>query len=245
MGSLIPDRFTFYRHKRRVTEYLLSHVASCALPTVKLFLVALLEHVPDRAKAEALSPIVQALTDKVKVPEWERLFGPQLEEFATITISAFDATAAAVFSDSNGIFWPVFLNAIEFYFQPGEHRIFRTLVLLVLISTFVPGSLPLPREALSNNLKNGLFTRLSQDRQRELCRSIITIGAGSSDAVRHFLSRSRARWRVHIPIQKPYCIALLAQLLSGAPLLIQLMTDLRPIPIDAPNRATKRTKIIE
>ena len=135
VGSLPPDRFTFYRHKRRVTEYLLSHVVSCGLPSVKLFLVALLEHVPDRVKAEALSPIVQALTDRVKVAEWERLFGPQLEEFAAITVSAFDATAAAIFNDPTGVFWPIFLNAIEFYFQPGEYRIFRTLVLLVLIST--------------------------------------------------------------------------------------------------------------
>lgn len=193
-------------HKRRVTEYLLSHVASCGLPSVKLFLVALLEHVSDRAKAEALSPIVQALTDKVKVAEWERLFGPQLEEFATITVSAFDASGAAILNDPTGIFWPIFFNAIQFYFQPE--------------------SLPLPREALSNNLKNGLFSRLSLDRQKELCRSIITIGAGSSDA-------------------KPYCIALLGKLLSEAPLLIQLMTDLRPKPVDAPNRATKRTKVIE
>ncbi|KAI9451428.1 hypothetical protein BJY52DRAFT_1297951 [Lactarius psammicola] len=193
-------------HKRRVAEYLLSHVASCGLPTVKLSLVALLEHVPDRAKAEALSPIVQALTDKVQVAEWERLFGPQFEEFATITISAFDASAAASLNDPSGVLWPIFLNAIEFYFQPG--------------------SLHLPREALSNNLKNGLFSRLALDRQKELCRSIITIGAGSSDA-------------------KPHCIALLRKILSEAPLLIQLMTELRPKPIDAPSRANKRVKVIE
>ncbi|KAF8259327.1 armadillo-type protein [Lactarius quietus] len=183
-------------HKRRVVEYLLSHVASCGLPTVKLSLVALLEHVPDRAKAEALSPTLQALTDRVKVAEWEKSFGSRLEEFATITVSAFDASAAASLNDPIGVFWPIFLNAIDFYFQPG--------------------SFPLPREAIFNNLKNGLFSRLSLDRQKELCRSIITIGTGSSDA-----------------------------LLSEAPLLIQLMTDLRPKPIDAPNRATKRTKVVE
>lgn len=129
VGLLPAHRFTFHRHKRRVTEYLLSHVASCRLPSVKLFLVALLEHVSDRAKAEALSPIVQALTDKVKVAEWERLFGPQLEEFATITVSAFDASGAAILNDPTGIFWPIFFNAIQFYFQPGEYRIFGTLVL--------------------------------------------------------------------------------------------------------------------
>ncbi|KAH8987299.1 hypothetical protein EDB92DRAFT_1876367 [Lactarius akahatsu] len=192
---------------RRVAEYLLSHVTSCGLPTVKLFLVTLLEHVPDRAKAEALSPIVQALTDKVQVAEWEGLFGPQFEEFAAITVSAFDPSAAASLNDPSGVLWPIFLNAIEFHFQP-ESR-------------------PLPREALSNSLKNGLFSRLSLDRQKELCRSIITIGAGSSDA-------------------KPYCISLLGKLLSDALLLIQLMTDLRPPkPIDEPSRATKRAKVTE
>lgn len=130
-----PDWATLYRHKRRVVEYLLSHVASCGAPTVKLSLVTLLEHVPDRAKAEALSPIVQALTDKVQVAEWDKLFGPRLEEFATLTVSAFDASAAGILNDPAGIVWPTFLNAIEFYFQPGECRIFTTLVLLVLIST--------------------------------------------------------------------------------------------------------------
>ncbi|KAH9044915.1 hypothetical protein EDB83DRAFT_2406035 [Lactarius deliciosus] len=196
-------------HKRRVAEYLLSHVTSCGLPTVKLFLVALLEHVPDRAKAEALSPIVQALTDKMQVAEWEGLFGPQFEEFAAITVSAFDSSVAASLNGPSGVLWPIFLNAIEFYFQP-ESR-------------------PLPREALSNSLKNGLFSRLSLDRQKELCRSVITIGAGSSDA-------------------KPYCIALLGKLLSDADalLLIQLMTDLQPPkPIDEPSRATKRAKVTE
>ena len=135
VGSSSPHRPTLYRHKRRVAEYLLSHVASCGLPTVKLSLLALLEHVPNRAKAEALSPIVQALTDKVQVAEWDKLFGPRLEEFATITVSALDASAAAILNDPAGNFWPIFLNAIEFYFQPGEHRIFIALVLLILIST--------------------------------------------------------------------------------------------------------------
>ena len=136
MGSLSLKVLLFYRHKRRVTEYLLSHVTSCGVPTVKLFLVALLEHVPDHAKAEALSPVVQALTDKVQVAEWERLFGPQFEEFAAITISAFDVSAAASLNDPSGILWPVFLNAVECYFQPGEYRILiYAVVLLVLIST--------------------------------------------------------------------------------------------------------------
>ena len=112
----------------------MSHVASCGLPTVKLALVALLEQVPDRAKAEALSPIVEALTDKVQVAEWEKLFGTQLEEFATITVSAFDASAAASLNDPSGNLWPIFLNGIQYYFQPGEYRISITLVLLVLIS---------------------------------------------------------------------------------------------------------------
>jgi U3 small nucleolar RNA-associated protein 10 len=169
----------------------LSHVASCGLPTVKLSLVALLEQVPDRAKAEALSPIVQALTDKVQVAEWEKLFGPQFEEFATITVSAFDASAVASLNDPSGNLWPIFLNGIEYYFQAGEYRISVTLAFLSLFR-LLPDSLPAPREALSNNLKNGLFSRLSLDRQKELCRSIITIGAGSSDAVRYFLSHGRA-----------------------------------------------------
>ncbi len=49
----------------------------------------------------------------------------------------------------------------------------------------------------------------------------------------------------HLSIQKPYCIASLGKLLSEAPLLIQLMTDLRPKSFDTPSRATKRAKVTE
>jgi len=87
--------------------------------------VALLEQVSDRAKAEALAPIVQALTDKVQVTQWERRFGPQFEEFATITVSAFDASAATSINDPSGNLWPIFLNAVEFYFQPGKKRVHK------------------------------------------------------------------------------------------------------------------------
>ena len=46
-------------------------------------------------------------------------------------------------------------------------------------------------------------------------------------------------------LQKPYCASLLGKLLSGAQLLIQLVTELRPKPKDAPDRATKRAKVAE
>lgn len=174
------DHFTG-RHKRRVAEYLLSHVSSCGLPVVKLFLVALLEGVSDRAKAEALSPTIQALTDKKRAPEWERLFGPQFEEFVTITISALDSSVSAHLNDPSGTLWPIFLSAIKFYFKQGKHSSFDCVKSLIFP---IPGSLTQPREALSKNLQSGLFSRLSLDRQAELCGSIIIIGAGSSDAVR-------------------------------------------------------------
>lgn len=176
----------FRRHRRRVAEYLLSHVASCGLPAVKLFLGALLEGVSDRAKAEALSPTIQALVNKEQASEWEKLFGPQFEEFVTITISALDSSISGHLNDTSGTLWPIYLDAIKCYFEPGKCRApdyMKPLVLLIL------GSLTLPREALSKNLQSGLFSRLSLDRQTELCGSIITIGAGSSDAVRlNFLS---------------------------------------------------------
>lgn len=193
-------------HKRRIAEYLLSHVMSCGLPAVKLFLVALLERVSDQAKAEALLPTVQDFMDKERASDWEELFGPQFEEFATITVSALDSSISGHLNDTSGTFWPVFLDTIRFYFQPGPFT--------------------LPREALSKNLQGGLFTRLSLDRQTEICESIITIGAGSTDA-------------------KPYCVSLLAKLLSGPQLLIQLVTELQPKPKDTPTRATKRAKVAE
>ena len=178
------DHFTG-RHKRRVAEYLLSHVSSCGLPLVKLFLVALLEGVSDRAKAEALSPTIQALTNKEEAPEWERLFGPQFEEFVAITISALDSSVSGHLNDTSGTLWPIFLGAIRCYFEQGRYSSFNRVKSLIFP---IPGSLTQPREALSKNLQSGLFSCLSLDRQAELCESIITIGAGSSDAVRsHFL----------------------------------------------------------
>ena len=108
------------RHKRRIAEYLLSHVMSCGLPTVKLFLVALLDRVSDQAKAEALLPTVQYLMDKERASDWEELFGPQFEEFATITVSALDSSISGHLNDTSGTFWPIFLDTIRFYFQPGK-----------------------------------------------------------------------------------------------------------------------------
>jgi hypothetical protein len=94
---------------------------SCGLPVVKLFLVALLEQVSDQAKAEALLPTIQALTDKERASDWEMLFGPQFEEFATITVSALDLSVSGRLNDTSGTLWPVFLDTIIFYFQPGKY----------------------------------------------------------------------------------------------------------------------------
>jgi U3 small nucleolar RNA-associated protein 10 len=173
--------FSPSRHKRRIAEYLLSHVMNCGLPTVKLFLIALLEHLSDQAKAEALLPTIQALTDKKRAPDWEKLFGPQFEEFATITVSALDSSVSGHLNDTSGTFWPIFLDTIRLYFQPGKYSSSDRVESLLLPAI---GSFILPREALSKNLQSGLFSRLSLDRQTEICESIIAIGAGSTDAVR-------------------------------------------------------------
>ena len=153
---------------------------------MKLFLVELLEQVSDQAKAETLLPTIQDLTDKDRAADWEGLFGPQFEEFATITVSALDSSISGLLNDTSGIFWPVFLDTIRFYFQPGKYLSSDCVESLLLLAI---GSFNLPREALSKNLQSGLFTCLSLDRQTEICESIITIGAGSTDAVSlHFLS---------------------------------------------------------
>lgn len=109
------------RHKRRIAEYLLSHVVSCGLPAVKLFLVALLEGVSDPVKAETLLPTIQDLTDKERSSGWEELFGPQFEEFATVTVSALDSSISGHLNDTSSTFWPAFLDTIRFYFQPGKY----------------------------------------------------------------------------------------------------------------------------
>ena len=88
---------------------------------MKLFLVALLEQVSDQAKAEALLPTVQYLMDKERASDWEELFGPQFEEFATITVSALDSSISGHLNDTSGTFWPIFLDTIRFYFQPGKY----------------------------------------------------------------------------------------------------------------------------
>ena len=183
-GILSKAPFFSLRHKRRIAEYLLSHVVSCGLPTVKLFLVALLEQVSDQAKVEALLPTIQSLTDKERASDLEMLFGPQFEEFAAIIVSSLDLSVSGRLNDTSGTLWPVFLDTIRFYFEPGKYLSSHCVESLVL---FFLGSFTLPREALSKNLQSGLFSRLSLDRQTEMCKSIITIGAGSADAVRFYL----------------------------------------------------------
>ena len=109
------------RHKRRIVEYLLSHFMSCGLPEVQLFLVTLLEQVLDPAKAEALLPTIQALTNKEQASDCEKLFGPHFEEFATIIISALDLSVSGRLNDTSGTLWPIFLDTMRFYFQPGRY----------------------------------------------------------------------------------------------------------------------------
>ena len=116
--------FSPLRHKRRIAEYLLSHVVSCGLPEVQLFLVALLERISDQAKAEALLPTIQALTDKEQAPDLEKLFGSQFEEFASITVSALDSSVSGRLNDTSGTLWSVFLDTLRFYFQPGKYPLF-------------------------------------------------------------------------------------------------------------------------
>ena len=153
---------------------------SCGLPEVQLFLVTLLEQVSDPAKAEALLPTIQALTNKEQASDCEKLFGPHFEEFATAIVSALDLSVSKRLTDPSGTLWPVFLDTMRFYFQPGRYWSSDYGASYLICS----GSLTLPREALSKNLQSGLFSRLSLDRQTEICELIITIGASSTDAVR-------------------------------------------------------------
>ena len=94
---------------------------SCGLPEVQLFLVTLLEQVSDPAKAEALLPTIQALTNKERASDWEKLFGPQFEEFASATVSALDLSVSGRLNDTSGTLWRVFLDTMRFYFQPGKY----------------------------------------------------------------------------------------------------------------------------
>jgi hypothetical protein len=79
--------------------------------------------VSDSVKAEALSSTIQALTDKEQAPEWERLFGPQFEEFVTIIVSALDSSVSGHLNDTSAALWSVFLDAVKFHFQPGKYRV--------------------------------------------------------------------------------------------------------------------------
>ena len=122
LGFGTPKTISPLRHKRRVVEYLLSHVVSCGLPEVQLFLVTLLEQVSDPAKAEALLPTIQAFTNKEQASDWEKLYGPQFEEFATATVSALDSSVSGRLNDTSGTLWPIFLDTMRFYFEPGKNR---------------------------------------------------------------------------------------------------------------------------
>jgi hypothetical protein len=82
-----------------------------------------LEQVSDPAKAEALLPTIQALKNKEQASDWEKSFGPQFEEFASATVSALDLSVSGRLNDTSSTLWPVFLDTMRFYFQPGKCRL--------------------------------------------------------------------------------------------------------------------------
>jgi U3 small nucleolar RNA-associated protein 10 len=123
----------FYRYKRRILCYLLSHVKACCRPIVKLGLLQSLKEVSDRSKIEIL---LSTAEDAFRDPPPSTLvsqFGPLFDGFVALLVSSFDYSAAKALNDSAGASWLVFSTLMRKSFSSGIYSFvcaaYRTLTI--------------------------------------------------------------------------------------------------------------------
>ncbi|KDQ54552.1 hypothetical protein JAAARDRAFT_135194 [Jaapia argillacea MUCL 33604] len=150
-------------YKQRVLCYLLSHIASCPLPTVKLGLMRPLADISHYVKVDILLPIIRGLVDDAESKTIVETFGEDFIEYSGLALSVFDVSAVKALNDEKGTVWPVFLSAVHGCFGSG-----------VLSSS---------RVTLARSLERGLFAGLTIPRKVEICRLLLELG--SKDVTSH------------------------------------------------------------
>jgi U3 small nucleolar RNA-associated protein 10 len=113
---------------------LLSHVTAIPLPSAQLALLKAIEEVSDKVKAQLLLPVMQGLVnDSPPRTELARGFGSRLEEFASLVVSSFDASASGGLNEQDSPSWPMFVLALRHYFQTGTQDLVTLAAILRIV----------------------------------------------------------------------------------------------------------------
>lgn len=97
---------SLYSYRQRVLCYLLSHVNSCPLPSVKVALLRSLDSVSNEVKAQILMPTIEGLISERGVQDVAAT--KVYQDLTTYAVSAFDASATADINDQEKPAWALY-----------------------------------------------------------------------------------------------------------------------------------------
>lgn len=101
---------SLYSYRQRVLCYLLSHVNSCPLPSVKVALLRSLDSVSNEVKAQILMPTIEGLISEQGLQDAAAVKAYQ--DLATYAVSAFDASATADINDQEKPAWALYKKVL-------------------------------------------------------------------------------------------------------------------------------------
>ncbi|TFK24886.1 hypothetical protein FA15DRAFT_669091 [Coprinopsis marcescibilis] len=190
------DRKRESEYRKRVLSYLLSHINALSSQDVQTALLWTLRQVKDKARPQILLPSIQALFQSP---------GSFNKDLTSALVAAFDSSSARDLNDAEKPFWKVYLNLLRHYLPAG--------------------SAETPGQVLKENLQQGLFQKLDQNRKIELCGALLDICEEHPES--------------HV-----VCKEILAGVLQDIPVMVTLLNSLAPIN-KASDRAVKRAKTAE
>ncbi|PCH43122.1 hypothetical protein WOLCODRAFT_121527 [Wolfiporia cocos MD-104 SS10] len=182
-------------YKQRIMFYLLSHVNACQILDVRLFILKSVEPASNEAKCQVLAPTIQQMLDNC---------ADNVPLFPFI-VSAFDSSAAGELNDAQNPAW----SAFERTLRSG------------LMNVAGPAS---AKSIMIEQIRNGLYERLSLDRKSELCCILVDVGIQDADAVAE-------------------CKHLLSSILKEVIIVMRLLVSFQPAVDSTVERANKRAKL--
>ncbi|KAI0651200.1 hypothetical protein C8Q79DRAFT_1004507 [Trametes meyenii] len=151
LGYSKADSKKIAGYKQRVLCYLLSHVNSCPILSVKVSLLKSLDGVSNPVKAQVLLPTIEALVDEQALADI--VSGKVSSDLATYAVSAFDLSSAEDLNDTAKNTWAVYEKLLSTVLKNDHWE--------------------RPRMALLHRLQHGLFGKLSAERKVQLCQNLL------------------------------------------------------------------------
>ncbi|KZT68072.1 hypothetical protein DAEQUDRAFT_348588 [Daedalea quercina L-15889] len=189
-------------YKQHIVFYLSSHVNACPMSNVKLSLLRSLETVTSDSKCQALKPTLEHLSEAAS-PVAEAV-DSDAEDLFVLATAAFDASAVAELNDVSKPTWSTFEKCLR--------------------NCLLDRGLKVARQAFIRNVQRMVRSRLSTDRQEQLCQLLLDVAGQSSTAVSD-------------------CKLLMDSILGDASIIIRLLITLQPIVVDTAERAQKRPRV--